>query len=180
MTPDQNRMREAYIGLGSNLGDRERFLTDAVRRLNEHASVRVTRCSSIYETSPVGYVEQPAFLNMAVAVETSLTPEQLLVVQLGIEQRLGRTRTVRWGPRTIDLDMLLYDRLERHSPNLELPHPRMFERAFVLIPLLEIMHSNSMSVIESIKASLEKLDEKDEVKLWKRINWPSESELFVN
>jgi 2-amino-4-hydroxy-6-hydroxymethyldihydropteridine diphosphokinase len=129
----------AYLGLGSNLGDRERNLLQAVRMLNRRDGITVTSVSHIYETDPVGYVEQPAFLNMACRIETSLTPTQLLQAALGIERSLGRVRTVRWGPRTIDIDILLYNELKQDTPELTLPHPRLLERPFALIPLRDVM-----------------------------------------
>src|SRR5690349_20809793 len=120
----------AYIGLGSNIGDREQLLLEAVRRLDECPGIGVIRCSHIYETDPIGYTEQPAFLNMAAAVHTSLSPEALLGRMKQVEQQLGRTREIRWGPRTIDLDLLLYGNRRLTTEELILPHPRMLERAF--------------------------------------------------
>lgn len=128
----------AYLGLGSNLGDRLGHLRRAVELLRAHPDIRITGVSSIYETAPVGPVEQPDFLNMVVAAETTLSPEKLLSVTQEIEKRLHRVRTIRWGPRTLDIDILLYGDLTLHREGLILPHPRMEERAFVLIPLLEV------------------------------------------
>jgi 2-amino-4-hydroxy-6-hydroxymethyldihydropteridine diphosphokinase len=130
-------MATAYLSLGSNLGDRLNYLTEAVRRL-ERPDTRVTQVSSIYETAPWGNTDQPSFLNMAAAVETDLTADELLRHILSVEQALGRVRTVRWGPRTVDIDMLLFADERRTTDDLELPHPRMAQRAFVLVPLLEI------------------------------------------
>jgi 2-amino-4-hydroxy-6-hydroxymethyldihydropteridine diphosphokinase len=130
-------MATAYLSLGSNLGDRLGYLTDAIRRLAT-PHTRVTQVSSIYKTAPWGNTDQPSFLNMAAAVETDLTPDELLRHILSVEQALGRVRTVRWGPRTVDIDMLLFADERRTTGDLELPHPRMAERAFVLVPLLEI------------------------------------------
>ncbi|TMZ46481.1 2-amino-4-hydroxy-6-hydroxymethyldihydropteridine diphosphokinase [Klebsiella pneumoniae] len=127
-----------YLGLGSNLGDRLNHLQQAVEQLQAHPEIRVTRVSSIYETVPVGPVEQPDFLNMVVAAETTLAPEELLSAVQEIEQRLHRVRTIRWGPRTLDIDILLYGERVLRQEGLTLPHPRMEERAFVLIPLLEV------------------------------------------
>ncbi|EGL84187.1 2-amino-4-hydroxy-6-hydroxymethyldihydropteridine pyrophosphokinase [Caldalkalibacillus thermarum TA2.A1] len=127
-----------YLALGSNLGQREGYLRQALNGLIDHPGVRLSRLSSIYETEPVGYVDQPPFLNMAVKGETSLTVHELLGLTQSIEKQLGRTRDVRWGPRTIDIDILLYDHLSLETKYLKLPHPRMTERAFVLVPLAEI------------------------------------------
>jgi len=131
-------LKEAYAALGANLGDREGSLREAVRRLGEIAGVEVRRLSAVYETDPVGYTEQPAFLNMVVALGTRLSPLELLRAMLGIEREMGRVRLVRWGPRVIDLDLLLYEGVRSNTAELELPHPRMGERAFVLVPLRDV------------------------------------------
>ncbi|MBN2981273.1 2-amino-4-hydroxy-6-hydroxymethyldihydropteridine diphosphokinase [Cohnella algarum] len=131
-------MFEAYAALGANLGDRERSLREAVRRLAATEGIEVRRCSALYETDPVGYTEQPAFLNMAAALGTNLSPLELLRVMLGIEREMGRVRDIRFGPRTIDLDLLLYEGIELDTEELALPHPRMGERAFVLVPLRDV------------------------------------------
>lgn len=130
-------MVTAYLSLGSNLGDRLGYLTEAVRRL-QAPHCQVTRTSSVYETAPWGKTDQPAFLNMAAAVETKLDPYELLRHILSVEQAQGRVRLERWGPRTVDIDMLLYGQERLATADLDLPHPRMAERAFVLVPLLEI------------------------------------------
>ena len=127
----------AYIGLGANLGDREATIADAVRRLGEMSCV--VRVSRLRETEPVGYVDQPRFLNGVALVETGLAPRRLLENLLEIERRLGRTRAgPRFGPRTIDLDLLLYGDEAVDEPGLTLPHPRLHERRFVLEPLAEL------------------------------------------
>lgn len=128
----------AYIALGSNIGKKETYLKEAVKRLHEHPEVQVELISSIYETAPVGYKNQDDFLNMAVKITTSLRPEELLSLTQKIEQELGRTREVRWGPRTADLDILLYNRENIETEQLVVPHPRMYERLFVLVPMSEI------------------------------------------
>ncbi|MBT2263322.1 2-amino-4-hydroxy-6-hydroxymethyldihydropteridine diphosphokinase [Bacillus safensis] len=128
----------AYIALGSNIGKKETYLKEAVKKLHEHPEVQVELISSIYETAPVGYENQDDFLNMAVKVTTSLRPEELLSLTQKIEQELGRTREVRWGPRTADLDILLYNRENIETEQLVVPHPRMYERLFVLVPMSEI------------------------------------------
>jgi len=129
----------AYIGLGANLGDRAAMVHAALEQLAAEPDVHVVAVSDFRETEPVGIVEQPRFLNAAAAVETALSARELLDRLLGIENRLGRTREgPRFGPRTIDLDLLLYGDEEIHGPDLAVPHPRMHERAFVLKPLAEI------------------------------------------
>ena len=126
-------MALAYVGLGANLGDRERNIRHAVTRLGPR------RVSTLRETEPVGYVDQPPFLNGVAEVETDLTPRALLERLLEIERELGRKRNgVRYGPRTLDLDLLLYEDVEIDEPGLTLPHPRMHERRFVLEPLAEL------------------------------------------
>lgn len=131
-------MTMAYLSIGSNIGDRLHHLREAVRALHSHDEVKVLAVSSIYETAPVGFVDQADFLNLAVQVKTGLGAQELLGVCQAIEQGLGRVRDIRWGPRTVDLDILLYNTDNIIAENLVVPHPRMCERAFVLIPLLEI------------------------------------------
>ena len=126
----------AYLGLGSNLGDRAAHLEDAISRLNELG--RVVARSHMLETAPWGYADQPDFQNMVVALETALTPRELLAAVKRIERQMGRTPTFRNGPRVVDIDILLYDDRRVNEPGLVIPHPRMGERAFVLEPLAEI------------------------------------------
>ncbi|HCY7593205.1 TPA: 2-amino-4-hydroxy-6-hydroxymethyldihydropteridine diphosphokinase [Staphylococcus aureus] len=131
-------MIQAYLGLGSNIGDRESQLNDAIKILNEYDGINVSNISPIYETAPVGYTEQPNFLNLCVEIQTTLTVLQLLECCLKIEECLHRVRKERWGPRTLDVDILLYGEEMIDLPKLSVPHPRMNERAFVLIPLNDI------------------------------------------
>lgn len=163
--PDR-RTERAYIGLGSNIGDRERYLQEAVRLLQEHPEVQVTGTSGCYETEPVGYVEQDPFLNMVIRVETTLTAERLFEQMLQAEQMLGRKREIRWGPRTIDLDLLLYGDMVQDRPDLILPHPRMLERAFVLVPLIEVMKPHEPERAMELNRHLERAEGKEGVKLW--------------
>ncbi len=129
----------AYVGLGANLGDREANLRRALRLLADEPDVAVVAVSALRETDPVGYVEQPRFLNGAAAVETNLAPRGLLARLLAVERALGRIRDGRrFGPRTIDLDLLLYGEETIDEPGLVVPHPRLHERAFVLEPLLDL------------------------------------------
>ncbi|MDN7247550.1 2-amino-4-hydroxy-6-hydroxymethyldihydropteridine diphosphokinase [Planococcus shenhongbingii] len=131
-------MNESYLSLGSNMGNRLEMLKQAVRILAEHTSIEVVAISSLYETEPVGFTKQDPFLNMVVRIRTTLAALELLDVCQEIELELHRERLVRWGPRTIDLDILLYNQDAMETERLIVPHPRMHERAFVLIPLLEV------------------------------------------
>jgi 2-amino-4-hydroxy-6-hydroxymethyldihydropteridine diphosphokinase len=129
-------MATAYIGLGSNLGDRLTMLRMAIKQLETLG--RIAGVSSLYQTEPVGYLEQPRFLNAVVALDTALAPDDLLLALLGIERNQGRMRSVPNAPRTLDLDLLMVDNVIREKAELTLPHPRLHERAFVLVPLAEI------------------------------------------
>jgi 2-amino-4-hydroxy-6-hydroxymethyldihydropteridine diphosphokinase len=132
-------MPRAYVGLGANLGDREGMLRRALDRIAAEPDLRLVAVSSFRETAPVGLVEQPDFVNAVAAVETEVPPSSLLERLLAIERELGRTRTgPRFGPRTIDLDLLLYGDAVVDEPGLQLPHPRLHERRFALEPLAEL------------------------------------------
>jgi 2-amino-4-hydroxy-6-hydroxymethyldihydropteridine diphosphokinase len=133
----------AYVALGANLGDREATIRAALAALAETPGVRVVAVSSLIETDPVGFVDQPRFLNGAAALETTLDPRELLAVLLAVERRFGRTRegVPAQGPRTLDLDLLLYGSAEVDEPGLTIPHPRLHERRFVLEPLSELAPS---------------------------------------
>ena len=132
-------MTTAYIGIGSNVGDRAAFVRAALAELSASPNVEVVVASSLYETSPVGGPPQRSFVNAVAKVETSLDARGLLGICRAIEERLGREpSTLRWGPRVIDLDVLLFGDHKIGEPDLEVPHPRMHERRFVLVPLLEI------------------------------------------
>jgi 2-amino-4-hydroxy-6-hydroxymethyldihydropteridine diphosphokinase len=129
----------AYVGLGANLGDREGTLRRAVEGLREADGVEVLAASELHETDPVGVIDQPRFLNGAVALRTELAPRELLELLLEIERGLGRVRDgERWGPRTIDLDLLVYEDVVLDEPGLRVPHPRLHERRFALEPLAEL------------------------------------------
>ena len=128
----------AFIGLGSNLGDREANLRQALEYLAQSPETTVVRASSLYDTEPVGVEDQPHFLNAVAQIDTQLTPRQLLWNLMLVERRLGRVRAQRWGPRTIDLDLLLYEDEVLQEEDLELPHPELAKRSFVLVPLVEL------------------------------------------
>jgi len=128
----------AYLALGSNIGDREGHLDKAIEMLSKTEGIKVTRVSTFLNTEPVGYTDQPDFLNAVVEIQTYLDPYALLEKCSGIEQALKRKRIIHWGPRTIDVDILLFGNLILDEEKLTIPHPRMLERKFVLKPLCEI------------------------------------------
>lgn len=151
-------MSTAYLGLGGNLGDRRQYLAGAIHALNGELGIRVESVSSVYETKPVGVVDQPDFLNLVAQIATELSARELLARCLRIEADLGRVRTERWGPRTIDIDVLWFDGKTVDEPDLVLPHPRMLARAFVLVPLAEIAPLISLDGMR-IDALAAKLDQ---------------------
>jgi 2-amino-4-hydroxy-6-hydroxymethyldihydropteridine diphosphokinase len=156
------RVTRAFVGLGSNLGDREGTLRAAVERLRRVAGTGVTKVSAFRDTKPLGYVDQPRFLNGAVELETSLAARALLDELLAIELEFGRDRSAAppQGPRTLDLDLLLYGGATVREPGLELPHPRLHERAFVLEPLVELDPGLEIPGQGPVQALLAKLDSK--------------------
>lgn len=131
-------MKQVFLSLGSNLGNRLQFLELATKKIEALPKLVLRKKSSYYETDPVGYTEQNQFINQVIEIETELDPCTLLNYCLAIEKELGRIRLERWGPRTIDIDMLLYEGFSSTDERLMIPHPRMTERAFVLVPLNEI------------------------------------------
>jgi 2-amino-4-hydroxy-6-hydroxymethyldihydropteridine diphosphokinase len=131
-------MAIAYLGLGSNLGDRTQHLMQACATLERHPAISVQAVSSLYHTAPVGVSGQNCFLNAVAQLHTTLSPRALLTVTQATERRLGRTPMFRWGPRVVDVDILLYDSLQLHTPFLTIPHAALCDRLFVLIPLHEV------------------------------------------
>lgn len=131
-------MTIAYIGLGSNLGERAQNISTALKLLNHPPAVQLLRLAPLYSTAPVGDTEQGWFLNTVAELKTTLAPLELLKTLLAVENQMGRVRTRRWGPRNIDLDLLLYGNITMDSPELTLPHPRITERAFVMVPLADL------------------------------------------
>lgn len=131
-------MNHAFIALGTNIEPRESYMQQALAQLARQKGIQIIKESSIYETAPVGYTDQAQFLNLVIEVKTTYTALELLQVCQAIETDLGRKRTIRFGPRTIDLDILLYNHENKETEQLTIPHPRMHERAFVLVPLHEI------------------------------------------
>jgi len=150
-------MSIVYISIGSNLGDREESCRQAIK-LIEKNGIAVRKQSRMYETEPWGIKDQPKFINMAIEVETDKKAEELLRVLKEIEKEIGRTETIKWGPRVIDLDILFYDDLILKTQDLEIPHPLMHERAFVLKPLYEIAPDKKHPVTEkTVKEMLKNL-----------------------
>lgn len=149
----------AFIALGSNLGDRLSHLNAAVSLLGRTAGVQVEAASQVYETDPVGFTEQPNFLNAVLRVRTSLDPFELLRECQGIERALGRERSTRWGPRTVDLDILLYGDSAVEADGLIIPHPRMEDRAFALRPLADLAPDLHLPSGSTVAAALSRLDQ---------------------
>jgi 2-amino-4-hydroxy-6-hydroxymethyldihydropteridine diphosphokinase len=149
-------MSIVYLGLGTNLGDRLSNLSNAIDALQPNC--QIVAMSRIYETAPVGLTDQPSFLNMAVKAQTALPPLELLAVLKQLEKTLGRTEAVRWGPRLIDLDILLYDQLHLSHATLDIPHPRLIERRFALAPLADVgaeaLHPTAGKTIAELLALL--------------------------
>jgi 2-amino-4-hydroxy-6-hydroxymethyldihydropteridine diphosphokinase len=173
-------MNKVYISLGSNMGDKEETLRHAVKLLQQHKKIEVVKLSSIYETDPVGYIDQDLFLNMVVLVHTTLSAQEMLEECQKIEQALKRVRIIRWGPRTIDLDILFYNHDNIKSETLIVPHPRMHERAFVLVPLLEINPNLIYPPTGvALKTMLEQVG-KEGVRRWKMVTGVSEFVLSEN
>lgn len=150
-------MAIAYLGLGANLGDAAQQLAKAVDALNHVPMLQVDAVSPYYVTAPVGYLDQPDFINLCVRLSCNLSPEALLGVCLGIESALGRERIFRNAPRVIDIDVLLFEGQERSTEELTVPHPRLFERAFVLVPLQDIMLADS-AYAQDVVAALGSVD----------------------
>lgn len=132
-------MHRVYLGIGGNIGERKKNIDDAISLLDNNPKINITKISSYYETEPIGYKAQDWFINVVVEAETDFDPFSLLDICNDIENKLKRVRLIHWGPRTIDIDILLYDDLVLNEEKLTIPHPRMKERAFVIVPLEEIV-----------------------------------------
>jgi 2-amino-4-hydroxy-6-hydroxymethyldihydropteridine diphosphokinase len=159
-------LTRALIGLGSNVGDRLQFLQRAVKQLGETIGVQVRDVSSVYETEPVGPAAQAWFLNAVVAADTSLSPVTLLQQTQAIERALGRETTYHWGPRTIDLDILLYGDTQINNATLTIPHAELCHRAFVMIPLLELAPGLVLPNGTEVSACLSRLMPPQQVRLF--------------
>lgn len=158
-------MAVVYLGLGSNIGDRAQHLVDACATLHRHPAITVQRVSSLYHTAPVGFTAQDWFLNAVACLHTTLRPPALLCVTQATERRLGRVTTQRWGPRLIDLDILLYDALQMQTPYLTIPHAALHERRFVLVPLAELAPEYLLPSGVRVRDLLSALPEDDAVQL---------------
>jgi 2-amino-4-hydroxy-6-hydroxymethyldihydropteridine diphosphokinase len=150
----------AILGIGSNVGDGIRNIEEAISRLTADTELELVARSKLYRTAPWGVTDQAAFVNACISVRTSLKPRHLLEHCLGVENAMGRVRTLRWGPRIIDVDILTYDALAVDEPDLVIPHPRITERAFVLIPMKDVAPDLRIEG-EKIETLLERLDSAD-------------------
>ena len=167
-----NNLEKVYLGIGGNIGDVFANMQESINILNSHKALTVTAISPVYKTPPWGVEDQDWFLNACVELETSLSPKSLLVECLGIEKQLNRTRKIRWGPRTIDMDILIYGDLSVDIPECQIPHPRMHERAFVLKPLLDI--AGDLEVFgQKLSHWLENTSETGITRLEKRLSLPN-------
>ena len=151
-------MPTAYLSIGSNLGDRFEFLQNAVLKICSNSQISKVKVSSVYETTPVGGPQQDDFLNVVVEVETKLMPAELLDFAHQLENEADRVRTEHWGPRTLDVDILDYQNEVLNTPELTLPHPRIGERAFVVVPWFEIAPKVEISGIGKLKDLFERID----------------------
>lgn len=166
-------MKEVYLSIGTNMGERYENLQQAVALLREKENIEVVRVSSVYETAAVGYTDQADFLNIAVHLKTDASSTEMLKICQSIEQELGRVREFRWGPRIIDLDILLYNQENIETENLLVPHPRMYERAFVLVPLVEITPAPFGDQLQQAHHLLQQMDcESESINLWQPTNEP--------
>ncbi len=160
-------MRSVYLGLGSNIEPKVEYLKKAAQKLAAEPEIILEKTSSLYLTKAYGYQDQADFINSVVYLKTSLKPEKLLKTVLKIESDLGRVRSKKWGPRTIDIDILFYNNLKYESQDLIIPHPEIKKRAFVLIPLIEIAETELLIDNISIEKWLQKLDyNEEEVKFY--------------
>lgn len=162
-------MNTVYLSIGTNIGERERNLVEAVRYLVRMENIEVTKISSIYETAPVGFVDQQSFLNIAVQLLTTMDAASMLERCQQVEQHLGRERVIRWGPRSIDLDILLFNHENIETESLIVPHERMYERAFVLVPLIEISEPTTEQLVRAHEQMSQMDLEKEGVVLWKQV-----------
>jgi len=169
------------LGLGSNMGDREQNLQQSLQLLAADGKVKIEKLSSIYETSPFGVTDQADFLNMVVRVKTHLAPAELLAKCLEVEQVMGRIRTRHWGPRIIDIDLLIYDDIQMQSETLTLPHPGIVFRTFVLVPMRDVAPKLQLEdgpIVEVLVSSFSASRE-HEVRLWRIVDWDSSRKCFV-
>jgi 2-amino-4-hydroxy-6-hydroxymethyldihydropteridine diphosphokinase len=171
----------AYLALGSNVGEREQFLRQALQALQAIPGVAVTAISRVYETDPVGLLEQGPFLNMVAAIDTELSPPALLGRVLSVEHSLGRVRTIRWGPRVIDIDILLYGDQRVDLPQLQIPHPEMINRAFVLVPLADVWEGGPLPIFkQTIEEFIRAAEDTKGVRTWGTLDLETGSDPSAN
>jgi dihydroneopterin aldolase/2-amino-4-hydroxy-6-hydroxymethyldihydropteridine diphosphokinase len=157
----ERKRHKVYMGLGSNVGDKEKYLKEAINKISAEKNIQIGKQSSFITTRPWGYLDQEDFLNAVIEIETTLEPEELMDILLKIEQELDRERTIKWGPRTIDLDIIMYDDVVSSNEKVILPHPRMHEREFVLKSLNEIapylmhpvLHKRIFTLLEELNSN---------------------------
>ncbi len=167
---DNRPLSRCALGLGGNIGDVRAAMAQALTALDDRPEISVKAVSQLYRTAPWGRTDQPDFLNAAALVETVLTPQALLQTCLGLERSAHRRRGTRWGPRTLDIDILYYDDVSIVTPNLTLPHPRMLDRAFVLAPLADIAGDHRMAG-RRVREWLALLDQRDVRRLSDTRDW---------
>lgn len=158
-------MVKAYLSLGSNIGNRSEFLSKAIKELSFNKKITVKKISSVYETAPVGFLDQDNFLNIAIEIKTSLDPWELMEYNQKIEEKLQRIKKIHWGPRTIDIDIISYDNKNIESDTLNIPHKEALNRFFVLVPLGEIVDSDFALKGHKIKEILRKNPPKENI-IW--------------
>lgn len=154
-------MEEVYLSLGSNIGNRQRYINSAIQMLGNNSQIIIDDVASFYEASPVGNVSQRSFINTAVKITTNLDPESLLNVIHAIEKSLRRTRKVHWGPRTLDIDIIFYGNQVINSDDLQIPHPETFNRKFVLVPVKQLIQ-RTFPYYEQINTAISKLDSQEQ------------------
>lgn len=160
-------MNDVYLSIGTNMGERFENLQHAVKLLEGKDEIEVVQISSVYETAAIGYTDQADFLNIAVHIKTSYSSSEMLKICQWVEGELGRVREFRWGPRIIDLDILLYNHENIETESLIVPHPRMYERAFVLVPLIEITPAPVGEQLRRVHDIMQQMDSEEEgVTLW--------------
>lgn len=166
------------IGLGSNMGDREANIENALRLLSTDCLVQIKKVSSIYETAPYGNITQSDFLNQIAVIETDLLPLKLLECCLTIERQMGRIRDVRWGPRCIDIDILWWESVLIDNKELQIPHPGNLQRRFVLVPMNELVPDLKISEGLSVTEALKEVEDSQSVRLWKKVVWNDRQKHF--
>ncbi|WP_066634349.1 2-amino-4-hydroxy-6-hydroxymethyldihydropteridine diphosphokinase [Desulfolucanica intricata] len=155
--------KRVFLGVGSNLGDSYNNIQKAINLLNEINGVKIVAVAPFYKTAPVGYLDQDWFLNSVIECKTEIPPRELLYALLDIENKMGRVRTIRWGPRVVDLDLLIYENERINEPDLIVPHPRMTERAFVIVPLADLAPDLKMPGGQTATSLAEQLKKEQQI-----------------